>query len=306
MRRGIVMVCLSSVAYGFMPLFTTACYRMGLDVVSTTFWRFSLVVPMLLLLGKGFHVDMRLRPRYAARLCVRVGIPSGLTMFLLNIAYASIDVGLATTIHFLYPVTVVILASLVYHDHITPSVRWAIALIVLGMLVLSGGISLRGDGMGVLCAAASALSYAVYLLQLDHGGFSGLSPVVTALCTAATNSVLMLLVSCFVAPIQVPGTVSQMCATIGLSGLSLLALYCLAAGTRVLMSHYVAVFGLLEPVASVACGAVFLGEEINATKLAGMLIVAVAIVLVALEGRISQAGRVHACNGNSPDIRTSC
>ena len=285
MRRGIAMVCASSVAYGLMPLLTTELYGMGFSVVSASFWRFFLAVPMLILACGVLRIDVRLPWRRALRLCLAVGAPSGATMLLLNGAYASIDVGLATTVHFLYPALVAVLAALIYHDHITAAVRRSIACIALGMAVLTGGLSLRGDGPGLMCAATSAFTYAIYLLQLDHGGFSKLSPLVTTTYIAATNSVLMLIVGVATQPVQMLNGSADCLVALGLAGLSLFALYCLAAGSRFLVSHYVAVFGLLEPITSVACGVVFLGESFTASKLIGVTLVALAIIIVVLEGR---------------------
>ena len=266
MLKGILLVCLSATFYGCMPLITTVFYSMGFSAVSASFWRFFPIVPVLLAVCAVAKIDVRLPWRRAAAVCLRCGLPSGLTMFLLNTSYSYIDTGLTTTIHFLYPVLVVLMAFLVYHDSITRRVRWAVVAIAAGMAVIAGQTNASGGAFGVACAAASALTYAIYILQLDHGKFDQMNPFVLTLYVAATNSVLMFAIGLFTAPVQVPATLEGLAVALG-------------------MAQYTAVFGLLEPLASIACGVLFLREPMTAGRLVGCLLVLGAILAVAMEGR---------------------
>ena len=285
MLKGILLVCLSATFYGCMPLITTVFYSMGFSAVSASFWRFFPIVPVLLAVCAVAKIDVRLPWRRAAAVCLRCGLPSGLTMFLLNTSSSYIDTGLTTTIHFLYPVLVVLMAFLVYHDSITRRVRWAVVAIAAGMAVIAGQTNASGGAFGVACAAASALTYAIYILQLDHGKFDQMNPFVLTLYVAATNSVLMFAIGLFTAPVQVPATLEGLAVALGIAAMSFCALTLLTAGSTRLMAQYTAVFGLLEPLASIACGVLFLREPMTAGRLVGCLLVLGAILAVAMEGR---------------------
>lgn len=293
MRKGIALVSASAVFYGLMPLVTTMFYSMGFSVVSASFWRFFPIVPVLLVTCRALGIDFNLPRRQQLAVCVRCGLPSGLTMFLLNASYAYIDTGLATTIHFLYPALVALLSFLVYHDSITRALRRAVVIIVVGMALIAGQVNLGMGGPGLACALLSAVTYAVYLLQLDHGGYDRLNPLVLTLYVAATNSVLMFAAGLLTEPVQFPASAAEAATALAIAGMSLCALSLLAAGSSRLMAQYTAVFGLLEPLASIVCGVAFMHEGLGLGKVAGCALVLYAILSVALEGR-SLAGALPA------------
>ena len=285
MRNGAVLVGMSAVFYGVMPLITTVFYDMGFSVISASFWRFLPIVPALLVVCCASGVQVRMPWRRALAVCLRCGVPSGLTMFLLNASYETIDTGLATTVHFLYPALVAAGSFLVYHDAITRTLRRAVAIIVVGMAVIAGQVDLGSGGIGLACAFLSAVTYACYLLQLDHGKFDQMNPLVLTLYVAATNSVLMFALGLATTPVQMPAAGPQLAVALGIAAMSFCALTLLNAGSKRLMAQYTAVFGLLEPLASIVCGALFMREPLGAGKVVGCALVLYAILSVALEGR---------------------
>ena len=66
---GIVMVSLSAIIYGVIPLITKIIYEFGFDAISISFFRFFLMIPILLVIciikNKSLKIGkMCIRDRY--------------------------------------------------------------------------------------------------------------------------------------------------------------------------------------------------------------------------------------------------
>lgn len=290
MKRGMLFVGISSVLYGLVPLVTKALYATGMNVISACFWRFALIVPVLAAwcLLRGCHLKMPLRS--AAELFARIGLFSGFTMYLLNRAYSLMDVGLATTIHYLYPAVVVIIAVAVFRERAGMTIVRSVLLIVAGMAF----VSLRPDAginaFGLACALASAVTYAVYIVQLEKSGFNRIDPFVLTLYTALCNSIFMFVMSGPLGGIQVMNNARGWMATSALALLCFGALVLLAYGSRFLNAGMTSIFGLFEPITSMVVGLLFLGETLSFGQLVGCGLIMLSIFLVAI-GENAKNGR---------------
>ena len=91
---------------------------------------------------------------------------SGLTTILLFSSYAYIDVGCATTLHFLYPVFVSLLCFAVYHERLGRRKLLALGMAFVGALCFFD-LTNAGSITGLIMAASSALTYAFYMVQLE-------------------------------------------------------------------------------------------------------------------------------------------
>jgi len=96
-----------------------------------------------------------------------MGVSMGLTGLLLNIAYQYLAVGFATMLHFLYPSVVCISMALLFRERLTPMKLGAVAVSVGGLVLLSGGGA--GSVSGVVLAALSSLTYALYVISNEKG-----------------------------------------------------------------------------------------------------------------------------------------
>lgn len=285
MKKGMLFVGISSLLYGLVPLATKALYAAGMNVVSVSFWRFALIVPILVIWCLITHCRVCMPLRSVLELFFRIGFFSGMTMFLLNQAYSSMDVGLATTIHYLYPAIVVLIAVVVFHERAGAVIMRAVVLIAIGMVLISmqPGAGVNVFGMG--CALASAATYAIYIIQLEKSGFNRINPLVLTLYTAVCNSLLMFAISGPLGGIQVMGDANEWVAALALALLCLGALALLAHGSKFLNASMTSVFGLFEPLTSMVVGVVALGEVLTVSQLIGCAFILVAIALVALQGK---------------------
>lgn len=300
MKRGMLFVGISSVLYGLVPLATKALYATGMNVISACFWRFALIVPVLAAwcLLRGCRLKMPLRS--AVELFVRIGLFSGLTMYLLNRAYSFMDVGLATTIHYLYPAVVVVIAVVVFRERAGIAIVRSVLLIVAGMAFVSLRPDAGVNAFGLVCALASAITYAVYIIQLEKSGFNRIDPFVLTLYTALCNSILMFVMSGPLGGIQVMSSICGWVATAVLALLCFGALVLLAYGSRFLNAGMTSIFGLFEPLTSIVVGLLFLGETLSIAQIVGCSLILLAIFMVAVgenaknQGSAGHSGREQA------------
>lgn len=128
------------------------------------------MIIVLIIVSVVLHITVFLPLRRVLGIVIHCGIPSVLTMVLLNLSYDFIDVGTATTIHFLYPVVVSILVVRLYGERMRPVLVMSMMLIICGLLSFAARSSTILDLCGVDLAVCSSLTYAFYLVQLDRGG----------------------------------------------------------------------------------------------------------------------------------------
>ena len=113
---------ISSATFGMIPLFALPVIRGGMGVDSVMFYRFALssaVVGAYLLLRRA---DLRVTLREFGVL-FGLGALYAFTSLLLTIAYLYIPSGVATTIHFLYPLLVAAIMALFFKDRISETGR---------------------------------------------------------------------------------------------------------------------------------------------------------------------------------------
>jgi drug/metabolite transporter (DMT)-like permease len=89
------------------------------------------------------------------------------TSFSLVIAYQNIASGVASTIHFMYPLAVALAMIFFYHEKKSGWVISAVLLSILGAILLSSG-NIAGYNanvtVGIICACISIFSYGGYII----------------------------------------------------------------------------------------------------------------------------------------------
>ena len=111
--KGFIYLLLSAVYFGFMPLLVKVICADGSTIVGALFLRFALAIIPLYIYLKVRKVPMELSVEEGKKiLCVTV-FGYGITALLLYSAYDYMPSGMATVIHFGYPVFV-LLGSLIF------------------------------------------------------------------------------------------------------------------------------------------------------------------------------------------------
>ena len=133
MIKGVLAVLAASVAYGVMPVFSKTAMTQGMNAESVVFFRFlfSAVFALLFLIRRS---NRRYVTHQQLRHLLIFGILGfGMTINLLTFSYQYIPTGLATMFHFAYPLVILAVMAVLYHEKITRYKVAAVAVALAGV-----------------------------------------------------------------------------------------------------------------------------------------------------------------------------
>ena len=208
-----------------------------------------------------------------------------LTSFTLLIGYANIASGVASTIHFTYPVVVAFCMMFIFGEKKSPVIIVAIILSVIGAYCLAAGDTAEvpdGDKTkGILASAASVLCYAGYVILLRKTGADSIES------TKLTIYVLGLSAAYFIAAGSMTGGIRIVTEPEGwlyILGISIVCTmvsnYFLVNAVRNAGPTLASVFGALEPLTAVLTGVLFLNERLSPINIAGIALILCTVTIV--------------------------
>lgn len=282
--KGLLFGVISSSTFGLIPLFALPAIQRGIGVDSVMFYRFgisALVLGIWLLIRQH---SLRVSLREIGAL-TGLGVFYAMTALLLTTSYLYIPSGIATTIHFLYPVVVTAIMILFFKDKVSLPLIMAILMAISGVYMLSnngaaGNISLKG----LLLVLTTVLTYALYIVGVNKScvhRMDGLKLTFYVLLVGAMVFGLNLLVkgeALDVIPDLTTGIYLVLLALIP----TLVSDFTLILSVQHVGSTTTAVLGCMEPLTAVAMGVLFLHEQLGVWQFIGMLIILLAVSVVIL------------------------
>lgn len=271
--KGILFTIASALLFGFTPALASITYEMGSNAETLTFYRNLMVIPVTLLVLLFRKTALRVTPKQLFNI-ILVGIfGCGITTFTLYASYQYVGIGIATTLHFLYPVFVALICRIFYKEKISRSKIIALSAASLGILFFlekSRSIAFAGIALAVF----SSLTYAFYMVGLDKRGLKDMDPFKLSFYMAIAVSVGMFLydLPLYKIVFALPPAALGITFVIALCT-SFLAVIFLQRGIKYLSATTAAIFGLFEPIASSLCGVFFLGETLSPMKVIGSVVI---------------------------------
>ena len=133
--KGLIYGAVAAATYGMNPLFALPLYKEGLTADSVLFYRYALAVAML-----GITMLIRKTPFAVSGkmllLLLGGGLLTGLSSLFLFLSYNYMGAGIASTILFVYPVMVVVIMAVCFHEKVTPVTIFSIVLALAGIALL--------------------------------------------------------------------------------------------------------------------------------------------------------------------------
>lgn len=277
-KSGLFQTMLSALIYGFTPTLCSVTYALGNNHTSMTFFRNLLILPAVILIIAGKKIDLRLKRIEFAKIFVLANLGTWMTTLFLYSSYRFITVGMATTIHFMYPILVIVFCRIFYGETITKKKRVSVllAFVGIGFFLLANR---SGSARGILLAFSSSITFALYLMLLDKWGLSEINGMKFIFYTSGITVAEMFLVNIqqkailFIQPVNVYALMFIVAVLA-----SLVATVCLKEGVRILGSATASFISLLEPISSVVFGAVLLKEGVTFLQLLGCISVIFSIL----------------------------
>lgn len=282
--RGLFYGVISSSTFGLIPLFALPAIQRGIGVDSVMVYRFgisALVLGIWLFFRKH---DLRITLKELFTLSW-LGLFYSLTALLLTTSYLYIPSGVATTIHFLYPVVVTLVMILFFKDKVSLLLVMATLMAISGVYLLSNNGTGGSVGLqGLLLVLVTVLTYALYIVGVNKScvhRMDGLKLTFYVLLIGAVVFGLQLLVKgerLNPVPDWNTGIYLILLALIP----TLVSDFTLILSVQHVGSTTTAVLGCMEPLTAVAMGVLFLNEHLGSWQIVGMFIVLLAVSLVIL------------------------
>jgi drug/metabolite transporter (DMT)-like permease len=287
-RRDLLIACAAAVGFASKGIFAKLLYARGWDPDSVLTVRALVALPFVC----GFALW---RTGLAAILRMPLGAVAGAAAAgafcysfgaVLNFhALALIPAGVERVLLFSYPSMVVLLQALVRRRMPSPRVLAAVALTYGGILLVVGGVdlaSLRADLYGAGLVLVCALTFAVYYLASDRWTPAAGSAAFTVVALASATALLVLW------DLARHGRVAtvhgDLAGALLMAGLVLFAtvmpMLMMTEGVRRLGAQRSAVASTIGPPATLAMGALFLGERLGGLQWAGALLIIAGIVVL--------------------------
>lgn len=280
---GALCGALAAVCYGANPLGAVVLYRHGYTTGSVLLYRFGFAAAVLAGFLAVRHGGFWPR-RGEWPVVVSLGLLFAASSLTFYESFRVMDVGIACTILFVYPVLTALIMAVFCHERLTLPTVAAIALAFAGIAFLSlGGGAHRVGALGVSLVAVSALTYAVYIVVVNRARMtlpvSAMTFWVLVFCGLglAAWSALEEGPSAFRLP---HGGTAWLAAAFLAVVPTLLSLVFMTYSSRLLGATPTAILGALEPLTAVAVGVFAFHEAFTARLAVGLALVLSAVVLV--------------------------
>lgn len=305
--RGLIMAILSSATFGLIPLFSIPLMEnenksLELDLDNVCFYRFLFSA---LLMGIIVFVNFALKNRGKKNLKTTLSDAFGVSpkqfalLLLISVFYASTSIfltasytigeipsGIATTMHFLYPVFVTSIMIMFFGEKFTILKVLAVALAFGGVYFLSGasfGGGFTLNPIGLFCVLVTIFTYGSYIIGVNNiKAISDMNGMKLTFYVLAFSCML------FMVNIVAKGgefmplvTFHQWWNILALAFIpTLISDLTLVYAIQIIGSTVTAILGCMEPLTAVLVGIAVFGERLNTNQGIGMALVFIAVYLV--------------------------
>ena len=296
---------MASSTFGLLPLFTLPVMGEGLTTFSILSYRMlfaSILVAVLMLIGRvSFATNLKELRWFAVLGFLYYGSAA-----LLFQAYGGMASGLATTLHFMYPVSVTVIMALVYKQRPSLVTICAIILSLVGVALLCLRESSTGVSslLSVFLVLLSGVCYAVYLVLV-----STVKRINQQNSQKLTFYVLMFSGAFFMlSTLQGGGLQIIPSASAGINLLlmatlpTLLSNLALVRSVKNIGSTLTSVLGAMEPLTAIIVGILVFDESLRGLMIVGIILILVSVSLIVLSPLLDKriAERLQRLARNKP------
>ena len=278
MKKGYIYTVLSAIIFGLMPLLTKIIIARGSTSLTIAFFRVFYVTIVLFFVLKLKKIDLHLEKRELRSALLTSIFGSGLTIIILSESYNHVDTGIATSLHFLYPLFVAILCCFFYGEKIKKKQIISLSFALVGIICFMS----KGNGslFGYFLAIASGLTYAFYLVKMDKTGLVKMNALKLSFYLALFTTIEIFTINLFMQDVvfKMDAIAYGLLLVLALSS-SFLATVLLQKGVLLLGSTRASFICLLEPVTSMIVGILFLGEALTLNKGLGGLAIIISLII---------------------------
>ena len=280
---GFVLALISSAAFGLIPLFSLPLLHSGLSADCVLFYRFlfaSISLGLILVLRQ----ERFAAPARDLGLLALFSVLYALAALLMIWGLLYLSGGVTATLQFLYPLMVMLIMTIFFHEKFSIITASSVLLAILGVALLGSGGGDDGgslDPLGVGLLLASALCNALYISGLHVArihSISGLSITFWVLFFGTGVSLINALIS---GTFEIIGTWEQLALSLLLAIITaVISNLTLILAIQRIGSTLASILGVGEPLTAVTVGILVFDEPATFAVFSGVAVICAAVVLV--------------------------
>ena len=283
--NGFLYGLLSSASFGLIPLFTIPAMQQGMGFWSILLYRFlfaMLALAGILLLDKQ---SFRIRRKEILPLLLLACLYDSSAVFLFW-GYQFMSSGVATTLHFMYPVLTTLIMMLFFKEKKSGWRIAAIASAVAGVYFLSGGDTKTGSFsfLGLFIVLLSALGYALYLVTMSQLKIGQMKGLLLTFYVFLFGGILLFIGTETISQLQ-PISKWHTAGNLILLALipTVVSNLALVRAVKSIGSTLASVLGAMEPVTAVCVGIFLFGEAFTTSIGVGIALIIAAVIVIILK-----------------------
>ena len=287
---GVVFAVLSSTTFGLIPLFSLPLLNVGIGAPTILCYRFLLaaiaMAAVMLLSRRSFRLE-----RGHIGMIIALSVLYAATAIILIESYEYIPSGIATTIHFLYPLVVTLTMAWFFKEKTTVVTYIAVAVSIIGVALLAWGNHTEGDfRRGVTLALITVVTYAAYIVGVMRSRVARVDSITLTFYVLAIGTALIFIYALLASGIEPIHRFSNW------RDLAMLALLCTVLSDYTLIlaikrigSTRTSILGSMEPLTAVIVGVVYFDEHFDTTSVAGLILIILAVILVIAQTKTKES-----------------
>lgn len=281
---GVASAVISSTTFGLIPLFTISLLAVGMGSPTILCYRFLIAAVAMVVIMLFSRRSFKLAGDQIFAVVI-LSILYASTAILLLESYKSIPSGIATTIHFLYPLAVTLTMSWLYKEKMSRSIYIAVLISLFGIALLAWGNHTEGDfRRGVTFALLTVITYAAYIIGVKRSRASKIDSVVLTFYVLTFGALLFFLYAMATTGIESVHRLSNWRDLIMLALVcTVLSDYTLIIAIKRIGSTQTSILGSMEPLTAVIVGVIYFNEHIDTTSIVGLILIIVAVVMVIVQ-----------------------
>ncbi|OXZ36256.1 DMT family transporter [Finegoldia magna] len=288
--KGMVFAIISALIFGFTPIMVRETLTNGSNVIMTSFLRGFFVIPFLIISLKSRNVSLKVTNQELKKLILMCSIGGCITMTMLYASYQYISVGLATSIHFIFPTIVTVYSVMFLNEKMTKYKFISLIASIIGVILLANNVGGSSNfPLGMFLAVASGCTYSFYLIYMDVSGLKNMDSVKVTFYNCTINSTMLLVFGLitgdFTLSLSRYAWIIAFVISILVSvfGTLFIQLSIVNAG----VSTYT-IFSTLEPITSVILGIILFNETTDPRRLLGCFMIFLSVMILAVSTRFQE------------------
>jgi drug/metabolite transporter (DMT)-like permease len=281
--KGILLTIIAASSLGFIPLFAKIAYANGFNPYSFSLFRSLFATIEIFILLKIGKIDYRLEKEQYITLFKASLMGHSLAMLTLSSSYNYLSIGLATTIHFIYPVAVMGGSILFFNEKINKKKIFSLILSLTGIYFLVGFNSVEtASTTGVLLALFSGIFYAYYIIIVAQVNFKEMNPFVLIFYISLFNSYILFAISIFMGKLEIGYTFKGIVSTVLVALVAnLIGMVLFKTGLKAIKATTAAIVSTFEPITSLILGILVFKEILFWYHIAGSILIIVSVSIIA-------------------------